>query len=294
MKKLLLTALAALAISASANAVKADRLWIIGEPAGGWDTTLGIELNKTADGVFEYDADFDSKKSFGFVDRLADANDWDSFNSHRYVAPDWGTVPVVGENPMEYATSDYCWDLPAGKYHMTIDTNKMQLIIATGEEGGDIPEVKIPDLFFVGEVNNWQFKNEYRFTADENRKVFTYKAAVIRSSADCAFKISADGWNPEYTTEVMDMKAGQTYTMKPGKGRGNMGFAEDLVDGVLIFDSEAMTLAVYDATAGVADIEVSDNAVAIYYNLQGIEVANPTQGIYIERRGTSVRKVIIK
>ena len=151
MKKLLFTVLASLAISASANAVVADRLWIIGEPAGGWDTTLGIELNKTADGVFEYDADFDSKKSFGFVDRLAEANDWDSFNAHRYVAPNWGTVPVVGENPMEYATSDFCWDLPEGKYHMTIDTNKMQLIIYTDEEGGDIPEVKIPDLYFVGE-----------------------------------------------------------------------------------------------------------------------------------------------
>ena len=87
MKKLLFTVLASLAISASANAVVADRLWIIGEPAGGWDTTLGIELNKTADGVFEYDADFDSKKSFGFVDRLAEANDWDSFNAQRYVAP---------------------------------------------------------------------------------------------------------------------------------------------------------------------------------------------------------------
>ena len=294
MKKLLLTALATLAVSASANAVVADRLWLIGEPAGGWDTTLGIELNKTADGVFEYDADFDGKKSFGFVDRLAEANDWDSFNAHRYVAPDWGTVPVVGENPMEYATSDYCWDLPAGKYHMTIDTNKMQLIIATNGEGGDTPVVTIPDLFFVGEVNSWQFKDDYRFTADETGKVFTYKAPVIRGTEDGAFKISADGWNPEYTTEVMDMKAGQTYTMMPGKGHGNMGFAEDLVEGVLIFDSEAMTLAVYDATTGVADVEVSDNVVAVYYTLQGVEVANPIQGIYIERRGTTVRKVIIK
>lgn len=33
MKKLLFTVLASLAISASANAVVADRLWIIGEPA---------------------------------------------------------------------------------------------------------------------------------------------------------------------------------------------------------------------------------------------------------------------
>lgn len=32
----------------------------------------------------------------------------------------------------------------------------------------------------------------------------------------------------------------------------------------------------------------------IYYNLQGIEVANPSAGIYIERRGGSVRKVIVR
>lgn len=293
MKKLLLSALAVFAISSSASAVVADRLWIIGEPAGGWDTTLGIELNKTSDGVFEYNADFDSKKSFGFVDRLAEANDWDSFNAHRYVAPDWGTVPVVGENPMEYGTSDYCWDLPAGKYHMTIDTNKMLLVIST-DGGGDKPVVIIPDLFFVGEVNSWQFKDDYRFTADETGKVFTYKSAVIRGTADCSFKISADGWNPEYTTEVMDMKAGQIYTMMPGKGHGNMAFADDLIEGVLVFDSEAMTLAVYDASTGVDDVETTDNTPAEYYTLQGMKIANPGQGLYIERRGTSVRKVYIK
>lgn len=300
MKKLILSTLAALAISASASAVVADRLWVIGEPAGGWDTTLGVELKKTSDGVFEYDADFDGKKSFGFVDRLADPGDWDSFNAHRYVAPSSGTVPEEGENPMEYGTSDYCWDLPAGKYHMTIDTNKMVLILGEGGTGGDDgddddkPEVKIPDLFFVGEVNNWSFKDDYRFTADETGKIFTYTAPVIRGTSDCGFKISAKDWNPEFTTENMTMYPGQVYDMKPGKNHGNMAFGQDLIQAELIFDTEAMTLTVNDVTAGIDGVNTVTGLTPVYYTLQGIEVANPGPGLYLERRGTTVRKVYLR
>ena len=82
--------------------------------------------------------------------------------------------------------------------------------------------------------------------------------------------------------------------MMPGKGHGNMAFADDLIEGVLVFDSEAMILAVYDASTGVDDVETADNAPAEYYTLQGMKIANPEQGLYIERRGTSVRKVYIK
>lgn len=47
--------------------------------------------------------------------------------------------------------------------------------------------------------------------------------------------------------------------------------------------------------AGITDIKTDDsNAPAVYYNLQGIEVTNPENGIYIVRRGNKVTKEVIR
>lgn len=46
--------------------------------------------------------------------------------------------------------------------------------------------------------------------------------------------------------------------------------------------------------AGVSVIATENNAPAEYFNLQGVRVANPENGLYIVRRGTEVSKVIVK
>lgn len=46
--------------------------------------------------------------------------------------------------------------------------------------------------------------------------------------------------------------------------------------------------------AAVANVEVDENAPAVYYNLQGQKVANPSNGVYIVRQGKSVKKVMVK
>lgn len=44
---------------------------------------------------------------------------------------------------------------------------------------------------------------------------------------------------------------------------------------------------------GVADIEIDENAPVEYFNLQGIRVANPENGIFIRRQGSNVAKVVL-
>ena len=50
------------------------------------------------------------------------------------------------------------------------------------------------------------------------------------------------------------------------------------------------------ANAGVKGVEVSTdaNAPVEYFNLQGVRVANPENGLYIRRQGNKVEKVIIR
>ncbi len=52
-----------------------------------------------------------------------------------------------------------------------------------------------------------------------------------------------------------------------------------------------VTSGVYDS---VDDIVIDENAPVEYYNLQGVRVANPENGIYIRRQGSKVSKVLVK
>ena len=47
-------------------------------------------------------------------------------------------------------------------------------------------------------------------------------------------------------------------------------------------------------TSGIADIVADENAEAEYFNLQGVRVANPENGLYIVRRGSKVTKEVIR
>jgi hypothetical protein len=44
----------------------------------------------------------------------------------------------------------------------------------------------------------------------------------------------------------------------------------------------------------VSNIAVDENAPVEYYNLQGVRVANPSNGIYIQRQGNQAKKVLVK
>ena len=49
-----------------------------------------------------------------------------------------------------------------------------------------------------------------------------------------------------------------------------------------------------DPAAGVNDVIVSDaNAPVEYYNLQGVRVANPQNGIFIRKEGNKALKVVL-
>lgn len=50
----------------------------------------------------------------------------------------------------------------------------------------------------------------------------------------------------------------------------------------------------YEKATGVADIEAADNAPVEYFNLQGVRVANPENGLYIRRQGANVQKVMVR
>lgn len=292
MKKILLFS-AGLMTAMAINAEVAQTLYLIGEPAGGWDTSKGLEMTKTADGVFEINVDLGGKNSFGFVKTIG--GDWDSFNSCRYTPAAASTVPQMGENEMFYTgdTTDYSWDLEAGKYHFKVDTNSMKFILSEGSGGGGddpTPPVVKDDLFFVGEVNDWQFLDEYKMSVEGN--IYTYTTGVVRGGI--SFKLSDRNWKNAYTTRDRDMTSGKTYEVVTGDGLPDMAFSSDIEDAELVLDIENKTLSVR-GTAGVDNVSADfDDAPVEYFTIAGVKVTNPGPGLYIVRRGAKVTKEYIR
>ncbi|MDE6311564.1 MAG: hypothetical protein K2L96_07090 [Muribaculaceae bacterium] len=59
------------------------------------------------------------------------------------------------------------------------------------------------------------------------------------------------------------------------------------------FDPETMTLKV-DTGSGVEAVEAAEAVEAVYYNLQGVRVANPANGLFIRVAGQKASKVYVK
>lgn len=61
------------------------------------------------------------------------------------------------------------------------------------------------------------------------------------------------------------------------------------------FDATNATLSVEEGDqTGIAVIEAGSNAPAVYYNLSGVRVANPQNGLFIKKQGNVVTKVLVK
>ncbi len=58
------------------------------------------------------------------------------------------------------------------------------------------------------------------------------------------------------------------------------------------YTTTANEMLVADATTGVEGVAVDANAPVEYYNLQGVKVANPENGIFVKKQGSRITKVV--
>ena len=61
----------------------------------------------------------------------------------------------------------------------------------------------------------------------------------------------------------------------------------------VIFGENAIEMVLTQISSGVAGVEVADEA-PVYFNLQGVRVAEPQNGVYVVRRGAKVSKEMIR
>lgn len=259
----------------------------------GWDAENMTEF-EYVDGLYTLDIDVtNSELEF----KISTGNgSWESIDAGVY------GIESALENGVEKAlkagiTSNIV--LPwAGYWTITVAGDFSTITVSTED-----PEPFNP-LYVLGNVNgqNWNTSAGVEFShlgnkiyeianvtvdnASNGYGYFTF-VTVIGSSWDIVNTSTRYGALTKDEAISLNVATGMTNNW----GAGSQSWKIAAGDYKMVVDLKALTVTVSEATA-INDIEFNESVAPVYYNLQGVEVENPTNGLYIVKRGNKVTKEI--
>lgn len=236
----------------------------------GWNVEQPEEFT-FADGVYTLVAE---KASTMKISTLA--GNWDDFNS--------ATIAPIGEAengivPFEVRVDyEFILDYEAD-WTVTIDPSKQTIKFATEDAR---PEV---DIYLRGGMNGWEADEAWKLTSIDGN---VYTLANVSIEAGTEFKIADASWGTVNYGSNEAIALDTTVTLV--YNAGNCKLTQSVENATVEFNLSDKTLLI-STGSGIESIS-SDNTSAVYYNLQGVKVANPTEGnIYIVKKGTKTSKV---
>lgn len=303
-------ALAAVACMAfAANAQNGEPLYATGEG----DFTGGKWAPATPD-VFEYANGVYTLK----VDNLMQfkistaAGDWDSFNAGAYDCGEEGYGNEVGVARPLYANSNAAniecpWK---GNYTITVagDLSTVTLNTDTPNPGDKVT------LYMMGDMNDWAPADAWKLNdveGHDNMWNLTCSDEMVVTAGE-GFKISTDGWT-KYNIGVnredgidqvfLEVPTGlANYTENGGPGNIILGeewngivwlkLESDPAFASIILSNDKTYVPDDEWMSGVKNIAIDNNEAEVYYNLQGVKVAQPESGLYIVVKGGKATKIM--
>ena len=151
------------------------------------------------------------------------------------------------------------------------------------------------ELYIVGEnYGNWaETAEEYHFTKEDN--VYTLTLNGLQGE----WKIWNGTWDYTFGAGGDPIVAGNNEVWFNSSVNFTFNTENKVVltltvpDGADTIDSGVpASLDIFEEIDGIESIGV-ENGEAEYFNLQGVRVAHPERGIFIERRGGKVSKVVL-
>lgn len=247
--------------------------WGVVGAFNGWGETEDFKMTEIRDGVWKATM-YDFSGEFKFRAN----SDW----SVNYGAAEEGLVEADGDFAIAQDGANFNIPEEVEEVIFELDLNNQTLTV-----DGLTPSM----LALRGSFVDWEFEWSYLFQEIDDGVYMLHLDGVEK---DWQFKIADKDWAEEYTTGVLDMTAGEMYDLLPGAGKGNMGVDKDyaevsmffiLEDGIFWFQGEVVN--------SVARTEIAEG-VARYFNLQGVEVSNPAEGIFIRVKNGRSEKISVK
>lgn len=307
-----------------------EALYMVGNlSVGNWDTTAAGTVKATGNkGVYTFkDVKFadsgladaknpvaNNKSYFSFL--TTTGADWDVVNGADRYGASAKDAPLTSSASITKfavgvdASAANSWQIATGTYTIVADLTKMTVRIS---DGGDDPQPgNYPaTVYLIGDVNgeSWNIADPLLMT--KNGGIYTASDVKFENenTGVCTFSfITAKGtdWDSEVNqsdrygaaSDMTSYTVGDNAAVtlfKAGvnaSAAGSWAVAPGKYNVTLDFTTMKMKLA--NATSSVDDIEAVDEVPALYYNLQGVRVAQPAAGLYIKVSGSKVEKVYIK
>lgn len=273
----------------------AANLYIIGDAAPeGWSLDDATALLSTAQNSSVYTGTVYLKADQDF--KFLTEPDWGHLEYGAKPDATIGADGVValasGDNDSGYGKLQVA---ETANYFITVDTENLTAKIVKSDYQAS--PIKFSSLFIVGSAapNGWDVMTgaplyqsseaPYIYTADIDLKTGSFKIATTLKGA-CSF--ANQYWYFRDNSDAGKIALGQ-------EGDTQWEITKDALYTVTV-NTVANTISIVEKISdGIANI-TADNADATteYFNLGGARVLNPSNGIYICRKGTKTFKVIIK
>lgn len=254
----------------------------------GW-TTSDASCKFEAQGDGTYVLDYEGQLTSGFkINDGTWGNDAANFGSN-------GTKLVLG-TPYNYGVGGSTSDISleegvVDNPHLVLDTNNGTLTI-TGQQA----EVKITyDLWgnLPDQAEAWSSTTLTNVEGD----VWVAKDVNVTAQSDFGIRELTNGSQSNWIWATGDNEISSVGTFACGiQAEAPNGINFTIAPGKwnFSFNAATMELVVTSGTDAVEGIEVEENVAPVYYNLQGVRVAEPTNGLYIVVRGDKVAKELVK
>ena len=232
--------------------------------------------------------------------------DWNGFNVGAFsIEGGYGDVPGVAKeifsNP-DAGNIECPWK---GDYTITVDGDLKTITLNTNTPKPSDDE--ITPVYLRGDMNGWGndaaqrdewqmtgiIQGVYKFVCSDDQTIFPGDG----------FKIADADWNVYNfgSSEILTLDA--DYLVQ--YNAPNMQLAaewygvcwadlRDREDAYVIFSNDKAFIPEWaeEILAGVEGVTVENNVAPVYYNLQGVKVNNPENGIFIVKKGNEVKKVV--
>ena len=274
-----------------------DPLYMVGYN-NGWDPANPTEIPYDAEKGAYYLAGVEFSNTTCKISRTKGS--WDDFNAGGICSSN-DAVIKIGTPCSLYL--QYCGDIVierAGTYNLTIDMVNATMLL---EEVVVYPEA----LFLCGNLKdaNWDPTYDGAILDQVEDGVYTIESVELvavdgNDNAYFSFNTTTGSWGDvntaaRYGADATDkaVALGENMTVVNGGTNPNAWMVEPGMYKMTV-SLKDMVLIVTKITDGIENIEADDNnAPAVYYNLQGVEVANPENGgIYIKKQGNKATKVV--
>lgn len=294
MKKLLL---GFAAVALSAMTASAEETWaVVGAYTDpGWNFEISSVLTGTGDQLSVTIENF--KGDFKIVE--ISNNNWDV--QYGTATPLEIGVPVIldgkngGADPANIKFAGMIQEVK----NATVSFNTKTFELVVNAQANDVI-YGYPELWMTGSFCNWPNPgegNSVKCEFDEATTTYTCKVN-LGDSGNVTFKLAGQGWANEVAGPEDNVVIGTDAATPVTMG------GKDLVTNLsgeqtLTFNISTMLMTFGDPSLvnigdnAVGEIEAAYEGEAVYFNLQGIRVANPDRGIYIVKQGNKISKVAL-